>query len=477
MDILIVDDERLVRLTLQSMIEEIYGDKNHISQAGNAGEMYRMLEKKTFDLVFLDINMPQKQGLDAMEQVKDRYRGTDWCVLTGYGYFEYVKKALKLGAKGYLLKPPDPDELREFIDNLLSERQERRKKERGYFAETIRKGIYLDDFSELEYLDEQYYLYTFFVDVKEERRRDIYQNLYQCLEHFLNSQLNVPADEFALFTGATGEVYLLILGEERGRMNSFLKLRFHEYTEEAFVSGYSARLDGVKELKTTLALMTALAPLRLYLENLDIFRMEGFDSDPDVIEKQYLCGQLEKLTSEYLIGDMEGFNHILKQISEGERWAGKEKSMLTEEVVEHLSIIWGAEFKSNDINEMLKKMKRLFMEKHMKEDPREDIILQIRKYVDGNYMDDVSIERMGVVFGVTPTYLSRIFREKTGEKYIDYVTGIRMKKAEELLETQKYSIRRVSEQVGYSSEKYFSRLFKKHFGVSPSQYMRKELKQ
>lgn len=471
MNILIVDDERLVRLSLQSTIEEIYGDENHVFQAGSARAMYALLERRTFDLVFLDINMPKQQGLDAMKQVKERYKETDWCILTGYSYFEYALKALQMGAKGYLLKPLDSDELKEFIDNIKYEHKERQKKEHSYFAEAVRKGIYLDDFSELECTEEQCYFYVFLVDVKEEEnRKNIYQNLYKDLEEFLNSRLDMSASEFAIFTWTTGEICLLLPGEERIKMNSFLKFHFMEYTEEAFIVGYSIKLNCVQELKTTLSFMLTLAPLRLYLKNLDMFNLDGFNSNPDIMEKQYLCGQLEELTSEYLIGDMEGFNRILQHINNEKRWVSDDKGLLTKEVVQHLNVIWGAEFEENNVKGLLQEMKQFFSEKQMRQEPRGDIIPRICRYVEENYMEDVSIEKMGEILCITPTYLSRIFREKTGEKYINYVTGKRMEKAVEMLKLERYSIRQISEKVGYSSEKHFSRLFKKYFGVPPSHY-------
>ena len=61
-------------------------------------------------------------------------------------------------------------------------------------------------------------------------------------------------------------------------------------------------------------------------------------------------------------------------------------------------------------------------------------------------------------------------KEKTGEKYIDYVTDVRMKKARELLVNEpQLSVKEVAERVGYVSEKHFSRTFKKYFQCSPSQ--------
>ncbi len=468
MNILIVDDERLVRVTLQLMLEELYGEENDIYQAGNAAEMEAMLQKMPFDLVFLDINMPKQQGLQAMEQIKDQYKGCAWCILTGYGYFEYAKKALELGAKGYLLKPPDSNELKDFMDHIKEERLQEHKKDRSFFIEAVRKGIYLDDFTDIRQTEGNFNLSVFWVDARnEERCRNIYQDLYQRLDQFIN-HITEEDTGFGLFFGTNGELCLLIKGEGQLRINSFLKLHFHEYSEEAMIVAFVAEFQGIQAVKTTLQLMTALSPLRFYQKNLDMVRVEDLNQDTDIMKKQYLGEQLEQLTSKYFAGDLEGFNHLVQKML-----AEKDDSLpLTEEVIGRLSIIWGADFKAADIEGLLQEMKMFFTKDQLQLQSQNQIIPQICKYVEGNYMGDVSIEKMGSVMAITPTYLSRIFREKTGEKYIDYVTGVRMEKARELLEVGQYPVKQVSEMVGYTSEKYFSKAFKKAFGMSPSGYQK-----
>lgn len=473
MNILIVDDERLVRITLQSIIEELYGSEHYIFQAGGAGEMYTMLQKMPFDLVFLDINMPKTQGLEAMEHVKERYKETDWCILTGYGYFEYAKKALELGAKGYLLKPLDPDELRKFMDSIKEEQIKRQKANHSLFAEAIRKSIFLDDFTDVQNGEGQFCLYVFFIDTREEgKRRELYNHLYQELEKYMISYSDAPDDEFGIFFWTTGELCMLVRGKAQIRINSFLKLHFGGHGNEAIIVGFSSEFKGIQELNPTLHFMMALAPLRFYKENLVMTKMDEFHADADIMEKQYLCEQMEELISEYLVDDLEGFNHVAQKINSKERWKTEDSIILTEEVIRHLNILWGADFKARKLDVLLQEMKSFFTKKQFMHNSRSDIILKFRKYVEENYMEDISIEKMGEVFGITPTYLSRIFREKTGEKYIDYLTKVRMEKARNLLESKQYSVKQVSDMVGYASEKHFSKLFKKYYGISPSNYQK-----
>ena len=80
-------------------------------------------------------------------------------------------------------------------------------------------------------------------------------------------------------------------------------------------------------------------------------------------------------------------------------------------------------------------------------------------------LDDVSR-----AVNISPYYFSKIFKENTGENFIEYLTNIRIDKAKELLGTTEYSMKEICSMVGYSDPNYFSRSFKKNVGVTPTEY-------
>ena len=71
---------------------------------------------------------------------------------------------------------------------------------------------------------------------------------------------------------------------------------------------------------------------------------------------------------------------------------------------------------------------------------------------------------------LSPVYISKIFKEKTGDSPINYLIQIRLGKAKEMLEENRGSIRTIAAQVGYDDVYHFSKLFKKYYGVSPLYY-------
>ena len=74
---------------------------------------------------------------------------------------------------------------------------------------------------------------------------------------------------------------------------------------------------------------------------------------------------------------------------------------------------------------------------------------------------------------MNPFYLSQLFKEKTGDTYLNFLTKIRINKAKELLEKTDLKIYEICEMVGYSDTNYFSKLFEKFAGVRPSEYKKR----
>ncbi len=74
---------------------------------------------------------------------------------------------------------------------------------------------------------------------------------------------------------------------------------------------------------------------------------------------------------------------------------------------------------------------------------------------------------------LSPVYISKIFKEKTGDSPINYLIRVRLSKAREMLTEGRGSIRSISAMVGYDDVYHFSKLFKKHYGVSPMYYRKK----
>ena len=124
---------------------------------------------------------------------------------------------------------------------------------------------------------------------------------------------------------------------------------------------------------------------------------------------------------------------------------------------------------------ILEKKERLSDETQASQNDRMHQVVQlIMTYMENNYAKDISIEQLATLYYVSPTYLSKIFKDLTGVSPINYLIQIRLKKAHELLTTDDLTVKEVAKAVGYEDAYHFSKSFKKHFGTSPSLVKKQE---
>jgi DNA-binding NtrC family response regulator len=125
--ILVIDDEPDIRESLEALLS---GENYRVELAANAMEGLKRLESSSFDLVLLDLMMPDKSGMQVLEDVRARDRETPIFLITAYGSVEVAVQALKRGASDYFSKPWDNEKLLIEIDRAIaSKRLERENTE------------------------------------------------------------------------------------------------------------------------------------------------------------------------------------------------------------------------------------------------------------------------------------------------------------------------------------------------------------
>ncbi len=118
MNIMIVDDEKIVRESLFHWFTKL---GHTVEKASSGFEALETLEKNPFDLLFVDIRMPQMNGIELLEKVKQEYPDTIVIIITAYGSIETAVKAMQLGASDYLLKPFKPDYLSLVMEKITQQ--------------------------------------------------------------------------------------------------------------------------------------------------------------------------------------------------------------------------------------------------------------------------------------------------------------------------------------------------------------------
>ena len=94
----------------------------------------------------------------------------------------------------------------------------------------------------------------------------------------------------------------------------------------------------------------------------------------------------------------------------------------------------------------------------------------IKDYIDRNYKKDISAKDVAGILGYSDVYFSKVFKQLFDDNFINYLTKIRIDRAKVLLKDVSFNIKEVGKSVGYADSNYFTKVFKRSIGMSPSEY-------
>lgn len=127
-NIMIADDEEVIRRGLEKISSKMDLDVNVIGSYGNGAEAWRHLELlsgRDIDLLITDIKMPKMDGFQLIEQARNRLQTLNIAVLSGFSEFEYARRAIRFGIMDYLLKPIDKAQLHELYTKVEAQKRQR----------------------------------------------------------------------------------------------------------------------------------------------------------------------------------------------------------------------------------------------------------------------------------------------------------------------------------------------------------------
>jgi len=470
MTLLIADDEELVRFTIKDMLDECGLHFDRIIEAANGSEMISLVRKYSPEIALVDIQMPGKTGLQAMEELEEEAAGTGWIILTGHAEFDYARKALKLGAGDYLLKPPAPEEMRKVLTEAM-DRIRRHQKERHREFERRITAVY-NSTSAPEYD-------TLFAE------EGSWSGRLLCLDSSLTER---EALEIQTRWGREiRERYIPGLPEGcRGGLTSLedgkLILTVFHTPETSAVSGPSGPIplppetglsvsileippsESFREYMTRTEEISGRAALRFILSSAEPaeYRTAGREGIPEFCRKTeqavLLAGTDQREEMETLFRDLARNIPALTPREESRL------RTLLKQIFPDLPA-------EGSLPQILKTLSRGGEEQNT--DRQTALVQQALRIVREQYSRDIGIAQIAYQLQITPNYLSSLFRKHSGVPFTRYITEIRMNRARQLLKETSLNIKEISSCVGYQSSRHFAALFRQETGLSPTEYIRK----
>ncbi len=216
----------------------------------------------------------------------------------------------------------------------------------------------------------------------------------------------------------------------------------------------------------------------------------------DVSEKKRAFSrEKDKLLIKYMLSTDQEFFEVLENIAEEEYAYGEKITMnmrfsyILEEIVaeinkkfSYLSKLEVMEYyldfselenlsKENLINKFKEKIIRLFrMFEESRVTHKDNIIMQACQYVIENIDDEINLTTISDRLTISKNYFCRLFKQETGENFLNFVTRMKMKRAQLLLKEENLKVYEVCYMLGYMDTTYFTRLFKKYIHMTPSEY-------
>lgn len=415
--LLIADDEKYDRDSINGILSVGFTGQLEISEARNGREAIEISERLRPDIVIMDIKMPGINGLNAIHEIRKLLPGVYFIIITAYDYFDFAVEAVKNNVKEYVLKPFSKTELLEKVKEAVN----------TVNAERERRRLEIENQEKL-------------------------CNLMPVLENELsfsiinNSIYNIDYDTYMRYLNINFVntcAMVVQIRESSGSPKSVegssevIKFQIGEYIKEYIGRRYRA-----------------IASYRFTKELVYFICLENYGNEDETrLKVTSLASDLKREIKRYFdislrigIGSFySGLNVMHKSYKEA--CASLEYKTENSDIICYMDI-------ENDVND------------------REKVALfrNVEQYILDNLKEELDLEKVAAKFNLSSFYFSRTFKEVVGHNFSDYINIVRISRAKELLKNDRMSVKEICFSVGYSDPNYFSKVFKKYLGISPTEY-------
>ena len=508
--IMIVDDEMLVRQGIKHLLDWEQEGYRIVGEASNGLEALNLMDEVSPHVILTDIVMPVMGGEKLVKVVKEKYPHIEIIVLSSFSEFDYVRSTFQSGVADYILKPKlEADYLMSILNKVTAKMvamkpvaDPRADQGEAQILQAIEKlmtgyessldpllvhsrfpfGQYLFFGADLKHMKESGDRWSFGNELESELRKIAMADMVFMRLKFVNDTalflLNVNPERrnelvielrqlIPKLAHDTSETHLVIsqcftdfnsLGQVYH--GNYLKLmRYGFFLKDRTLIEYE-HLPGLPDSPLEYDMGELLEQLKrkqyrkAFTGFLEYACLRSMDYRTDIFEFKSSLGNfifnvattLGKMKVE--TGSLENAKYdYFRKIDEA-RYAGEAIAV---------------------VEAFIREAQRAIGETNTSVNPNMDRLLE---YIQDHYADPITLTGVARQFHFNASYLSSYFASYNGEGFSEYLNKIRLEKAMELLLTTELTISEISASVGYSDQSYFTKVFKKQTGISPSQFRR-----
>lgn len=520
--ILIVDDDIAIVEEIRASIDWEQLDINEVHIAYNVAGAKSILSQHKIDIIISDIEMPQESGLDLLKWVREEKLDCEFLLLTCHEKFAYATDAINHAAAAYLTKPFDTEimvlNIQKIIIKLKQKQNLKKNSDYGVWMEKNRRFMKLDFWKAIlggELINKDR------IDIEgKSRHLDIAFDKKYCLIYSKLSNIEVDVERYGrnvvefVLEGFHSEIltgyvenecvikyniddslsFIAVCEEEPPAKLKDKCERLIETCKGYFKATVTCCISGAYQVTELFDAKQSLKKLFNY--SVGYYGKAFFEAEveaPENNEIQIL--DLEKMVSLLEMKDKTKILNYLKKVfdelSAYKKLHNHSLYLIKQEMIQvvyadlmkqgiqatrlfydELSIKI-SNHAQDSVVDMIRWVNYLLEKTFAYEEEIEKsatIINKINKYIHEHYMEDIGRSEIAGEFYLTPEYLAKLYKKKTGVNLKDYINEYRIEVAKELLKSGKKNISDIAEAVGFDNFSYFSTLFKKLTGVSPKDY-------
>lgn len=502
--VIIVDDEPKIRRGIARMVEQSSPEWNVLNTFANGVEALNYIKStvQRIDLLITDVKMPEMDGLKLIQELK-AHQDIVPLVISGYDDFAYVRTALKEGVIDYILKPVDRQLFRAQLQEIQRKLQKKRYAEQIDYFKRCMAGM---EKSAVTWLKEggTFRLCCLSFDEPPQRMKRYTERYWNLLYYAVLNIVEewVHQDDGGGQSGrgwvwqeSHGHTWMLLQGiEEAERLADAVRASVNRYLKLTVTVSVGSEFADVTSLPDYRDEVLGQLFLRLIFGGNRVYSKEEMLMSPSS-ESSARLQQFGERLRVAIVHDEESETVKLLQRCLDDLAQWREPGALEQAVqyfiLQMMSVLSESDHKKarawmlaelNDLHdhtssfaELRKRLLNLALQasafiRRKREQSERMPVNKAKAWIQAHLTEPLTIQSIAEQIPMNPTYFCEQFKLQTGETVHDYLTRQRMKAAAALLIRSELKMHEIAAEVGYKDVKYFSRQFRKYFGVLPSRY-------